>query len=202
MKRNQVVKQKQVREFWKPGNMLYPLPCAIISCMDKAGKENLITISWTGTICTDPAMVYISVRKSRHSYSMLTDTKQFVINIPTEELVKETDFAGVKSGKDVDKWKELGLSKGKSQKVKVSYIEECPIAIECELVHVIELGSHDMFLGKVLAVNVSKTYMDEKGKFHLEWAKPIVYSHGEYFGLGEGMGRFGFSIRKSEKEKN
>ncbi len=186
------------REFWKAGNMLYPVPAAIVSCMDKDGNTNLITISWTGTICTDPPMVYISVRKSRYSYPMIKDTEQFVINIPTKELVKQTDFAGVRSGRDVDKWRELKLTGGKSSKVKVPYIAECPIAIECELVQVMELGTHDMFLAKVLAVGVDGKYVDGKGKFHLKNANPIVYSHGEYFELGESLGKFGFSIRKKK----
>lgn len=189
-------KSIQERQFFRAGNMLYPVPAVMVTCMDEAGAANIITVAWTGTVCSDPAMVYISVRKSRHSYAMITKSKEFVINIATKDLVRATDYAGVRSGRDIDKWQELKLTKGISQKVKVPYIAESPISIECELVQVIELGTHDMFLGKVLAVSVDASYIDDRGKFDLSKAEPIVYSHGEYFGLGERLGSFGFSVRK------
>lgn len=184
------------REFWRGGNMLYPVPAVMVSMADKSGKANIITIAWTGTICSDPAMVYISVRPSRYSYNIIKETKEFVINISTEDLVRQTDTAGVKSGAKIDKFKELGLTKGESKEVAAPYIKECPIALECKLSQIIKLGTHDMFLAKVVAVNVDKKYIDEKGKFDLKKAKPIVYSHGEYVGLGNILGTFGYSVRK------
>lgn len=186
------------REFWRGGNMLYPVPAVMVSLADKSGKANIITIAWTGTICSDPAMVYISVRPSRYSYNILKETGEFVINICTENLVSQTDTAGVKSGSKIDKFKELGLTKGKSKEVAAPYIQECPIALECKVSDIIPLGTHDMFLAKVLAVNVDKKYIDEKGKFDLKAANPIVYSHGEYYGLGKLLGTFGYSVRKNK----
>lgn len=187
------------RQIFKAGNMLYPVPVVMVSVADKKGKANIITIAWTGTICSDPPMVYISVRPSRYSYNIIKETKEFVINICTKDLAKQTDFAGVKSGKDIDKFKELGLTKAKSDKVLAPYIKEAPIALECKVKDVISLGSHDMFLAEIVSVNVDKKYIDEKGKFDLLKAEPIVYSHGEYYGLGDLLGSFGYSVRKDKK---
>lgn len=185
------------REFWKPGNMLYPVPAVMVSCANEI-EDNIITIAWTGTICSSPPMVYISVRKERYSYNIIKETGEFVINIPTKEVVKETDKAGVFSGRKIKKFDNLGLTKAKSKEIKVPYIKECPIALECVVKNIIELGSHDMFLAEVVAVNVDKKYIDEKGRFHLEKANPIVYSHGEYYTLGQVLGKFGYSVKKKK----
>lgn len=184
------------RTSFKPGNMLYPVPAVLISCADSSGKSNLFTVAWTGTICSDPAMVSISVRKSRHSYNMIKESGEFVINLTTKDLVFATDYCGVKSGKDVDKWKETGLTPVPGTVVEAPYIKESPVAIECKVTKVMELGTHDMFLANVVAVTVDDQYMDEKNKFWFTKANPLAYSHGEYFTLGESLGKFGYSVRK------
>lgn len=189
------------KEFWKAGNMLYPLPAVLVSCKSKEGKNNIITVAWTGTICTNPAMVYISIRPERYSYDIIKDTKEFVINLGTEKLVKAVDYCGVKSGRDVDKFKEMKLTASSGNYVKAPIIVESPVNIECEVTEIKPLGSHHMFIAKVLGVHVSSAYLNEKGKFELDKAKPIVYSHGEYLGLGELLGSFGYSIRKTKRMK-
>ncbi len=181
---------------FKPGNMLYPLPVVMVSVADKAGKANIITVAWAGTICTNPPMVSISVRPSRHSHHMLLETGEFVINLTTKELAYAADYCGVKSGKDVDKWKEMKLTPFASDFVMAPCIAQSPVNIECKVTKVEQLGSHDMFTAKVVAVHVDDKYMNEKGSFCLEDAEPIVYSHGEYFALGEKLGRFGYSVQK------
>ena len=188
------------KQIWKPGNMLYPLPAVMVSTADKKGEDNIITVAWTGTVCTDPAMVYISVRPERYSYHMLRESGEFVINLTTEKLAKATDWCGVRSGKDVDKWKEMHLTRGKASKLEYApAIEECPVNIECKVVEVKELGSHHMFLATVEAVQVDEAYMQENGKFELNSTGLIAYSHGEYFSLGKSKGRFGWSVKKSQK---
>ncbi len=185
------------KEMWKPGNMLYPLPVVMVSVADKAGNHNIITIAWAGTICSNPPMVSISVRPERHSYKMLKETGEFVINLTTKDLVYATDYCGVKSGRDVDKFKEMNLTALPGEKVKAPLIAESPVNLECKVTEVIPLGSHDMFLAEVVAVHVDDKYMDEKGKFHLEQAEPIVYSHGAYLETGKQLGTFGYSVKKS-----
>lgn len=184
------------KQIWNPGNMLYPLPVVMVTVTDKEGNDNIITIAWAGTTCSDPAMVSISVRPERYSYQMLKDTGEFVINLPTKDLCFATDYCGVKSGRDVDKFKELGLTKQAAKFVKAPIIGECPVSIECKVEQILPLGSHDMFLARVLAVQADERYMDEKGRFCLEKADPIVYSHGEYFTCGKNIGKFGYSIKK------
>lgn len=184
------------KQIWNPGNMLYPLPVVMVSVTDKEGNDNIITIAWAGTTCSDPAMVSISVRPERYSYQMLKDTGEFVINLPTKDLCFATDYCGVKSGRDVDKFKELGLTKQAAKFVKAPIIGECPVSIECKVEQILPLGSHDMFLARVMAVQADERYMDEKGRFCLEKADPIVYSHGEYFTCGKNIGKFGYSIKK------
>lgn len=184
------------KQEWKPGNMIYPLPAVMVSVGNQK-ESNIITIAWTGTICTNPAMVYISVRPERYSYDMIKDTKEFVINLTTESLVKATDYCGVKSGRDVDKWSEMKLTKGTPKKLKYApIIEECPVNIECEVVEIKELGSHHMFIAKVVSVQISEEHMNENGKFELNKTGLLAYSHGEYLGLGETLGTFGYSVRK------
>ena len=184
------------KQNWKPGNMLYPLPAVLVSCQGNDGKPNLITIGWVGTICSDPAMVSISVRPERYSYHMLKETGEFVIILTTEELLEATDYCGVASGRDVDKWEKMNLTPIPSEKVSVPAVAESPINIECKVTEVKELGTHHMFIAEVVNVRADEKYMDEKGKFHLEHSKPIAYSHGTYFSLGEELGKFGYSVRK------
>lgn len=183
------------REIWKPGTFVYPVPAVLISCGDE-NISNIFTVAWTGTICTDPAMTYISVRKERYSYDIIKKTGEFVINLTNEDLAFATDFAGVKSGKNMDKFKELKLTKIKASKISAPMIKESPVNIECKVREIKELGSHDMFLAEVLAINVDSKYIDQSGKFDMEKCKLIAYSHGEYFTLGKKLGKFGFSVKK------
>lgn len=184
------------KELWKPGNMLYPLPAVMVSCSGEGEKDNIITVAWTGTICTNPPMVYISVRPSRHSYHMIKNTGEFVINLTTKELAKAVDYCGVRSGKDVDKFKEMHLTKENAAHLSVPLIKECPVNIECKVTEIKELGSHHMFLAEVMGVHIENSLLDEKGKFCLGQAQLLAYSHGEYFSLGELLGTFGYSVKK------
>lgn len=195
------------KQVWKPGNMLYPLPAVMVSTADKKGNTNILTVAWTGTVCTNPAMVYISVRPERYSYQLIKDSKEFVINLTTEELIRATDYCGVRSGKDVDKWKECRLTEAKAVSLEYApVIAESPVNIECMVKNIQELGSHHMFLAEVTAVQVDEKYMDEKGKFGLNRTGLLAYSHGEYLGLGKKLGTFGYSVRKKpalkEKERS
>lgn len=190
-----------MKETWKPGNMLYPLPAVMVSVTDGQGNDNIITVAWTGTVCTNPPMVYISVRPSRYSYEMIKKTGEFVINLTTEELAFATDYCGVRSGRDVDKFKEAHLTREPAQFVKVPMIKESPVSIECRVTEVKELGSHHMFLAEVLAVHAQQEYIDKNNKFQLNKAKPIVYSHGEYLGTGRSLGTFGYSVKKKKKQE-
>ncbi len=187
------------RQAWKPGNMLYPLPAVMVSCARDGEKPNIITVAWAGTICTNPAMVSISVRKERYSYNIIKETGEFVINLTTSKLCYATDYCGVRSGKDVDKFKEMHLTPVKSINVKAPGIEESPVNIECRVVEVKELGSHDMFIAEVVGVNVDDRYMYGNGKFDLNRANPLVYSHGEYFEMGKKIGKFGYSVEKKRR---
>lgn len=189
------------KQEWKAGNMLYPVPAVLVTVADQAGKDNIITVAWTGTICTNPPMVSISVRPERYSYHMIEETGEFVLNLSTKELAYATDFCGVKSGREVDKFRELNLTRQKASKVRPPLIGESPVNIECKVTDCIALGSHHMFLAEVAAVHVSEEYLDETGAFHLEQAEPVVYSHGTYFRLGDALGTFGYSVRKKQKKK-
>ena len=181
---------------WKPGNMLYPLPAVLVTCRDKQGNDNVLTIAWTGTICSDPAMLYISVRPERYSYPMIRETGEFVVNLTTEELLKATDYCGVRSGRDEDKFRAAGLTKGEAQQVNAPIIMESPVNIECKVKEIVPLGSHDMFIAEVVNVQVSDEYMNEKGTFVVSAAKPLAYSHGRYYEMGAELGSFGYSVRK------
>ena len=187
------------KQTWKPGNMLYPLPAVMVSVTDGKGEDDIITVAWTGTICTNPPMVYISVRPERHSYHMIKETGEFVINLTTEKLAKATDFCGVRSGRDVDKFKETGLTREKADIVSAPMIQESPVSIECKVKEIKELGSHHMFLADVVAVHADEHYMDENNRFDLNLAKPLVYSQGEYMGTGKQLGTFGYSVKKKKK---
>lgn len=179
--------------------MLYPLPVVMVSAGDLNGEKNIITIAWAGTVCTNPPMVSISVRPERHSYEMIRKSGEFVINLTTKELARATDYCGVVSGREHDKFKEMKLTPVAAEQVAAPMIAESPVNIECRVVKVEELGSHHMFLAEVLAVHADEKYMDENGKFELAKAEPIVYSHGTYFSLDKPLGTFGYSIRRQKK---
>lgn len=184
------------KQEWKPGNMLYPVPAVMISCQRNGEKPNIITVAWAGTICSDPVMLSISVRKERYSHDIIKETGEFVVNLTTKDTCFATDYCGVKSGRDVDKFKEMKLTAQAGSKVAAPLIAECPVNIECKVVDVLELGSHDMFIAQVVAVHADEKYMDESGRFDLSKAEPIAYSHGEYYTLGERIGKFGYSVAK------
>ncbi len=184
------------REIWKPGNMLYPLPVVMVSVADREGKANIITVAWVGTVCTNPPMVSISLRPERYSSPIIKETGEFVINLTTRQLAFATDYCGIKSGREVDKFKELGLTPLSAKEVRAPLIAESPVNIECRVRQVMPLGSHDMFLADVAAVHADEKYMDDTHKFHLDKAEPIVYSHGAYLVCGEQLGTFGYSVKK------
>ncbi len=185
---------------WKPGNMLYPLPVVLVSTADKKGHDNILTIAWAGTICTDPPMLSISVRPERYSWHMIRESGEFVVNLATESLKKAVDWCGVRSGRKYDKWKEMHLTRGKADKLKYApVIKESPVNIECKVTEGKNLGSHYMFLARVVSVQVDERYVDKKGSLRLEKTDPIVYSHGEYYALGKNLGKFGWSVKKKGK---
>lgn len=186
---------------WKPGTMLYPVPSVMVSCRNTKNENNIITIAWTGIICSDPAMLYISVRPERHSYEMIKETGEFVVNIPNSKLAFATDFCGVKSGKSVNKFEHLKLTPAKSNLVAAPYIDECPVNLECKVKDIIKLGTHDMFIAEIMCVNVDDSLLDSKGKLHLNKADLICYNHGEYRTLADSLGTFGFSVKKKIMKK-
>lgn len=192
---------EQLKEVWKPGNMLYPVPVVIVSCGRPGERPNIITVAWAGTVCSDPVMVSVSVRKDRYSYDMIKDTGEFVVNLVTKDLVFAADYCGVRSGRDVDKFQDMKLTPLSSSFIQALGIQESPVNLECRVSQVLELGSHDMFLAEVVGVTVDKAYMDEKGKFHLNDTGLVAYSHGEYFLLGEKLGKFGYSVQKKGRRK-
>lgn len=181
---------------WKPGNMLYPIPAVMVTTRNKEGKDNVFTVAWTGTISSDPVMVSISVRPSRFSYTSIEETGEFVINLTTEELAQATDYCGVRSGRDEDKFKKMNLTKEEATHVNVPMIKESPVNLECKVVEKRDLGVHHMYMAEVVAVHVDDQYMDENQKFDLAAAKPLVYCHGEYYGMGDYIGKFGYSVKK------
>ena len=186
---------------WKPGTMVYPLPAVIISCGSKKTDWNLITIAWTGTVNTNPPMVYISVRPSRHSYDIIKETGEFIINLTTKKMAFATDWCGVKSGKDYNKFKEMKLTPQEAEFVKCPMIAESPINIECKVSQIIPLGSHDMFIAEVLRVHADEQFLDsETGAFSMKKAELIAYSHGNYYELGDHIGKFGYSVMKKKKK--
>ncbi len=189
------------KQTWKGGNMLYPLPAVMVSCQRGDEKPNIITLAWAGTVCTNPPMVSISVRPERYSYDIIKESGEFVINLTTERLVRAMDYCGVKSGRDVDKFQEMHLTAQPAGKVSAPLIEESPVNIECRVNRVIPLGSHDMILADVLAVDVDEALLDEKGKLCLGKAGLVVYSHGDYHSLGKQLGSFGYSVRKKKRTK-
>lgn len=193
--------EKLERQIWKPGNMLYPLPAVMVSCQRKGEKPNIITVAWAGTVCTNPAMVSISIRPERYSYGIIKESGSFVINLVPEELAFAMDFCGVKSGRDIDKFKEMKLTPIPAEKVSAPMIKESPVSIECKVEQILELGSHHMFLAKVLAVQVKKSCLDEKERLLLNETGLVAYSHGAYFKLGKKIGSFGYSVARPGKRK-
>lgn len=189
------------KQVWQPGNMLYPIPAVMVSCGRKGEKPNIITVAWAGNICSSPAMLSISVRKERFSYDIIKETGEFVVNLTSKKLVKATDWCGVRSGKDYDKFKEMGLTPLESQKISAPGIAESPVNIECKVKQVVELGSHDLFIAEVVCVTVDEKLLDEKGRLDLGKAKLVAYSHGEYFMLGEKLGKFGYSVAKRDRKR-
>lgn len=184
---------------WKPGNFIYPIPAVLVT-VGTMEKSNIITVAWTGTINTNPAMLYISIRKERYSYNIVKQQKEFVINLTNEDLAYATDFCGVKSGKDTDKFEVLKLTKQKANFVKCPMIAESPISIECIVRSENDLGSHTMFCAEVKAINVDDKYIDKNGSFDISKCKLIAYSNGGYYSLGKKIGKFGFSVQKKKKK--
>lgn len=204
VKKDKINKADQIltsgkKQTWRPGNMLYPVPAVMVSVARPDEKPNIITVAWAGTINSDPAMLSISVRKERYSHAILCDTKEFVVNLVSESLVRACDYCGVRSGRDVDKFAQMKLTPVSVDGVDVPAIAESPVNLACRVTQIIPLGSHDMFLAEIVSVTVDERYMDEKGTFHLNDAGLVAYSHGTYFKLGKELGTFGFSVRKKKK---
>ena len=190
-------KQKPMKISWKPGTMIYPLPALLISCGSTPEEYNLFTASWAGTICSDPAMCYVSIRPERHSYEIIRRNMEFVINLTTEELARATDWCGVRSGRDYNKFEEMQLTPGPSEKVSAPIVMESPLSIECRVKEIVSLGTHDMFIAEVLNVQADSRYLNEEtGKWNLDESLPLVYVHGGYYKLGEKLGHFGWSVKK------
>ena len=185
---------------WKPGTFIYPIPAVMVSC-GTMEKSNIITVAWTGIINTNPAMVCISVRPTRYSYNLIKDQGEFVINLTTKNLVKATDWCGVKTGAKVDKFKEMKLHKEKANFVKCPMIQESPVSVECKVKEIKELGSHTMFIAEVVAINVDEKYIDNKGAFDITKCDLMAYANGNYLAMGKKLGKFGFSVKKKKKNK-
>lgn len=187
---------------WKPGNMIFPLPAVMVSCGKTPDLNNILTIAWTGTTCSNPPMCYISVRRERHSYQLIKDAGGFVINLTTKDLCRATDWCGVKSGRDFNKFKEMNLTAIPAKHIDAPMILESPVNIECRVTEIIPLGSHDMFHAEVVCVHADDKYIDPKsGRFLLEEASPISYLHGHYYEIGKQIGKFGFSVMKKSTKK-
>ncbi len=185
---------------WKPGNMLYPVPAVMVSCKakEKDARPNIITLAWAGTVCSDPAMLSVSVRPERYSHDIMEKSGEFVVNLTTEVLTRACDWCGVCSGRDHDKFKEMKLTEYRSDFMETPAIAESPVNIYCTVKDILRLGSHDMFIARVEGVTVDEAYINEKGKFDLEATKLMAYSHGEYYALGRKLGKFGFSVQKKK----
>ena len=193
------------RVYWRAANLLNPVPAVLISCTDGEGNDNVMTAAWAGTVCSDPVMVSVSIRKSRHSHAMIMKTREFVMNLTNEKMVRAVDYAGIYSGAKFDKFDlpgQLHLTREKAHVVNAPCIAESPLCLECKVVQVLELGTHDMFIAEVVSSDVDESLLDEKGTLDLSRAHLIAYSHGEYWTLGKKIGKFGFTSLKSEKENN
>ena len=189
------------KQNWKAGNMLYPVPVVMVSCKKKGANEkpNIVTLAWAGTICSDPVMLSVSVRPERYSHELIEESGEFVVNLVTEDLVRACDWCGVRSGRDYDKFAENNLAPYTSEYMETPAIAESPVNLYCKVKKTERLGSHDMYIAEVMGVTVDDRYMDEKGRFDLEAARLVAYSHGVYHALGEKLGTFGYSVRKETK---
>jgi flavin reductase (DIM6/NTAB) family NADH-FMN oxidoreductase RutF len=191
-----------MKQDWRPGTLIYPVPAVMVSCGNDESEYNIMTVAWTGTICSDPVLCYISVRPERHSYPIIKRTGEFVINLTTEALAFATDWCGVRSGKDYNKFQEMKLTPGKSHCVKAPYIEESPLCLECRVREILPLGTHDMFIAEVVNVLADDAYIDSvTGAFDMKKAGLLELVHGKYYGLGELIGKFGWSVQKKKNEK-
>ena len=190
------------REYWKPGNMLNPLPAVMVSCQRPGEKPNIITLAWVGTVCSNPPMVSISVRPERYSYDIIAETKEFVINLVDEKNAWAMDWCGVKSGRDHDKFKEMHFTPLPSKTIDAPGISECPVCLECKVKDFLKLGSHDMFVAEITAVSVDDSYMDENGRFNMNELSLVSFSHGEYFAPGKRVGKFGYIVEKKTTKKS
>ncbi len=188
-----------MKQNWKPGTLIYPLPALLVSCGASPEEYNVFTASWSGTICTNPPMCYVSIRPERHSHGIIKRNMEFTLNLTTEELARATDWCGVRSGRDYDKFKEMGITPIKGEKVSSPYIAEAPLSIECRVKEIVSLGSHDMFIADVVNIVADDRYINaETGEFDMKRAGMLVYCHGEYFGLGNKIGHFGWSVKKKK----
>lgn len=183
------------RQIWKPGTMLNPVPVVLITCKN-GEKENVFTVAWTGTICSDPAMLSISVRKERYSYDIIKNSGKFCVNLVNEELAYAADYCGVRSGKNENKFEKIKLEKENAKNFDCPIIKNSPVVLECQVEKIEELGSHDMFIAKILSVDIDDKYLDKTGRFDLSKSNLVAYSHGEYYKLGEKIGKFGYSVKK------
>ena len=186
---------------FKGSVILNPVPVVLITSRNKEGKDNVFTVAWVGTVCTKPPMLSISIRPERLSYEYIKETMEFTVNLPSQDLVKKVDFCGVRSGRDVDKFKEARLTKEEAQVVDAPIIAESPVNIECKVEKIVPLGSHHMFMAKVVNIMVDDDYMEDNGRFALEKTNPLIYSHGGYYETGKKLGTFGYSVRKKKKRK-
>ncbi len=187
-----------MKQDWKPGTMIYPLPAVLVSC-GTAERSNLLTVAWTGILCTNPAMCYISVRPERYSHEMIKENMEFTVNLTTAAMARATDWCGVRSGRDYDKWKECGLTPEPGVKVACPAVKESPVSVECRVKEIVSLGSHDMFIADILNVRADESLLDpETGLFDLGRAGLMSYTHGHYYSQGEPLGRFGFSVKKKK----
>ena len=184
------------RTYWKPANMLNPAPAALICSMDEDGRRNIMTAAWAGTVCSDPVMISVSIRPERYSYGIIERTGEFVLSLTNRKLAYATDLCGVRSGRDLDKFAHLGLTEAPSRTIRTPGIAESPVNLECRVRQMIPLGTHTMFLAEVTGVNVDSALLDERGRLQLDRADLLSYVHGEYFTLGEKVGKFGYSVRK------
>lgn len=189
------------KQMWKPGNLLNPVPAVMVSVADGQGNTNIITVAWAGTVCTNPPMLSISVRPTRYSYHMIEETGEFVVNLTTKELVRACDYCGVASGRDVDKFRRMNLTPFPMEQVRAPGIAECPVSIACKVRQKLPLGSHTMFVAEVAGVAVEDAYIDESGRFGINETGLVMYSHGEYFAMGERLGSFGCSVKKPASKK-
>ena len=186
------------KQNWKAGNMLYPVPVVMVSCKKPGANEktNIVTLAWAGTICSDPVMLSVSIRPERYSHEIIEESGEFVVNLVTEELAESCDWCGVRSGRDYDKFRERNLTEYRSDYMETPAVAESPVNLYCKVKKVERLGSHDMYIAEVVGVTVDDRYMDEKGRFDLEAANLVAYSHGVYHALGEKLGTFGYSVKK------